>query len=394
MLSERIRRVQPSATLEITAKAKALRAQGKKVIPFGAGEPDFSTPDHIKRALVKALEEDFIYYTPAAGIPELREAIAEKLERENGICYDSEEIVVTPGAKMALYAAIQVLVERGDEVLIPSPWWVSYPAMVELAEARAVFVPTYEEDGFRLLAEAIAEKITRRTKLLILNSPCNPTGAVLGREDVRAIAEVCQDHGIFVISDEIYEYMVYDGAEHVSIASLEGMKERVVTVNGFSKAYSMTGWRIGYAAGPREVIKAMTRLQAHSVSNVTSFVQRAAIEALRGSQEEVKRMVEAFDQRRRYMVEELRSIPQVSCVMPRGAFYAFPNFSAYDRDSFRLANYLLDKAGVATVPGAAFGSEGEGYLRLSYATSMENIREGIARIKRALEGYPKKSSGS
>ena len=394
MLSERIRRVQPSATLEITAKAKALRAQGKKVIPFGAGEPDFSTPDHIKRALVKALEEDFIYYTPAAGIPELREAIAEKLERENGIRYDSEEIVVTPGAKMALYAAIQVLVERGDEVLIPSPWWVSYPAMVELAEARAVFVPTYEEDGFRLLAEAIAEKITRRTKLLILNSPCNPTGAVLGREDVRAIAEVCQDHGIFVISDEIYEYMVYDGAEHVSIASLEEMKERVVTVNGFSKAYSMTGWRIGYAAGPREVIKAMTRLQAHSVSNVTSFVQRAAIEALRGSQEEVKRMVEAFDQRRRYMVEELRSIPQVSCVMPRGAFYAFPNFSAYDRDSFRLANYLLDKAGVATVPGAAFGSEGEGYLRLSYATSMENIREGIARIKRALEGYPKKSSGS
>ncbi len=394
MLSERIRRVQPSATLEITAKAKALRAQGKKVIPFGAGEPDFSTPDHIKRALVKALEEDFIYYTPAAGIPELREAIAEKLERENGICYDSEEIVVTPGAKMALYAAIQVLVERGDEVLIPSPWWVSYPAMVELAEARAVFVPTYEEDGFRLLAEAIAEKITRRTKLLILNSPCNPTGAVLGREDVRAIAEVCQDHGIFVLSDEIYEYMVYDGAEHVSIASLEGMKERVVTVNGFSKAYSMTGWRIGYAAGPREVIKAMTRLQAHSVSNVTSFVQRAAIEALRGSQEEVKRMVEAFDQRRRYMVEELRSIPRVSCVMPRGAFYAFPNFSAYDRDSFRLANYLLDKAGVATVPGAAFGSEGEGYLRLSYATSMENIREGIARIKRALERYPKKFSGS
>lgn len=188
--------------------------------------------------------------------------------------------------------------------------------------------------------------------------------------------------------------MVYDGAEHVSIASLEGMKERVVTVNGFSKAYSMTGWRIGYAAGPREVIKAMTRLQAHSVSNVTSFVQRAAIEALRGSQEEVKRMVEAFDQRRRYMVEELRSIPRVSCVMPRGAFYAFPNFSAYDRDSFRLANYLLDKAGVATVPGAAFGSEGEGYLRLSYATSMENIREGIARIKRALERYPKKFSGS
>ena len=389
MLSERIRRVKPSATLEITAKAKALRAQGKEIISFGAGEPDFQTPEHIKDALRRALEEGFIYYTPAAGIPELREAIAEKLKKENGVSYSPEEVIVTPGAKMALYAAIMVLVERGDEVLIPSPWWVSYPAMVHLAEGKPVFVPTYEEDEFRLLSEAIAEKVTRKTKLLILNSPNNPTGAVLSREDLRGIAEVCEDHDLFVISDEIYEYIIYDGAEHVSIASFEGMKERVVTVNGLSKAYSMTGWRVGYAAGPSEVIKAMSRLQAHSVSNVTSFVQKAAIAALRGPRDEVERMVKAFDERRRYIVKELRSIPDVSCVMPKGTFYAFANFSAYEKDSFKLASYLLEKAGVAVVPGAAFGEEGEGFLRFSFATSMENIWAGMERVKQAMEEYPR-----
>ncbi len=393
MLSDRIKRVKPSATLEITAKAKALRAQGKEIINFGAGEPDFQTPEHIKQALRKALDEGFIYYTPAAGIPELREAVAEKLERENGINYDPEgEVVITPGAKMALYAAIMVLVERGDEVLIPAPWWVSYPAMVHLAEGKPVFVPTYEEDGFRLLSDAVAEKVTRRTKLLILNSPNNPTGAVLNRSDLKGIAEVCEDHDIFIISDEIYEYIIYDDAEHVSIASLDNMKERVITVNGLSKAYSMTGWRVGYAAGPREVIKAMTRLQAHSVSNVTSFVQKAAVAALRGPREEIEHMVRAFNERRHYIVKELRSIPGVSCVEPRGAFYAFANFSAYDKDSFRLANYLLEKAGVAVVPGAAFGEEGEGYIRLSFATSMENIKAGMEKIKRAMEGYPSRET--
>jgi aspartate aminotransferase len=390
MLSDRINRVKPSATLEITAKAKALRAQGREIINFGAGEPDFDTPEHIKEALRKALDEGFIYYTPAAGIPELREAVAEKLERENKISYDPEgEVVITPGAKMALYAAIMALVNPGDEVVIPSPWWVSYVPMVQLADGKPVFVPTYEEDEFRLLSDAVAEKVTRKTKLLILNSPNNPTGAVLSREDLKGIAEVCEDHDIFIISDEIYEYIIYDDAEHVSIASLGNMKERVVTVNGLSKAYSMTGWRVGYAAGPREVIKAMTRLQAHSVSNVTSFVQKAAVAALRGPSDEVERMVKAFDERRRYIVSELRSIPGVSCVMPRGAFYAFANFSAYEKDSFKLANYLLEEAGVAVVPGAAFGEEGEGYIRLSYATSMENIKAGMERIREAMERYPR-----
>ena len=388
MLSDRIKRVKPSATLEITARAKALRAQGREIISFGAGEPDFDTPQHIKQELYRAVKEGFVYYTPAAGIPELRSAVAEKLEKENGISCDPEgEVIITPGAKMALYEAIMALVNPGDEVVIPSPWWVSYVPMVQLADGKPVFVPTYEEDEFRLLAEAVAEKVTRRTKLLILNSPNNPTGAVLSRQDLEGIAEVCRDHDLRVISDEIYEYIIYDGEEHVSIASLDGMKERVVTVNGLSKAYSMTGWRVGYAAGPAEVIKAMTRLQAHSVSNVTSFVQKASVAALKGPREEVERMRLAFDERRQVMVNELRKIPDVSCVMPKGAFYAFANFSAYEKDSFRLANYLLEEAGVAVVPGAAFGEEGEGYIRLSYATGMDNIRAGMERIRQAMESY-------
>lgn len=386
MISQRIKKVKPSATLEITAKAKALREKGENVISLGAGEPDFDTPKHIKEALYEALKEGFIYYTPTAGILELREAISEKLKRDNNIEYDpADEIIVTPGAKQALYEAITATIDPGDEVLIPDPWWVSYVPMVQLAEGKPVFVPTFEENEFRLNPEDIKDKISSKTKALIINSPNNPTGAVLDKRDLKAISEICIDHNILVISDEIYEHIIYD-AKHYSIASFE-MKDQTITVNGFSKAYSMTGWRLGYAAGPKEIIKVMTRLQAHSVSHPTSFVQKAGVAALRGPQECVKEMRDSFKERRNMIIEMLKEIEGVSCVIPKGAFYVFPNFSNYEKDSFKLATFILEKAKVALVPGGAFGEHGEGFLRLSYATSIENIREGVSRIKEVVEGY-------
>jgi aspartate aminotransferase len=383
MLSERVKKVKPSATLEITAKAKALRDEGKDIIAFGAGEPDFDTPRHIKDALVEALEDGFIYYTPAAGIPELREAISKKLKRDNGIDYSADETIVTPGAKQAIYEAVQAVTNPGDEILIPDPWWVSYVPMVLLAEGNPVFVDTCGEDEFRLKSDAIEAKITDRTRAIILNSPNNPTGSVLSKEGLKEIADICTDKGILVISDEIYEPMTYD-CEHTSIASFSGMKERTITVNGFSKAYSMTGWRLGYAAGPLDIIKAMTRIQAHSVSNTTSFVQKAGVAALSGPQDCVIEMVGEFRKRRDIIVEMLNGIEGVTCVEPKGAFYAFANCRSYEPDSFKLADYLLEK-GVTVIPGGAFGKQGEGFLRLSYATSVENIKEGVGRIEKALE---------
>lgn len=382
MLSERVGRVKPSATLEITAKAKAMREKGMDIVNLGAGEPDFDTPEHIKNALFKAVEEGFIYYTPTPGISELREAISEKLKRDNGINYSANEIIVTPGAKQALYEAVQAITNPGDEILIPDPWWVSYVPMVQLAEGKPVFVATYEEDGFRLRPEAIDARITDRTRAIILNSPNNPTGSVLLKEDLKGIADICKDRGLLVISDEIYEAVTYNCA-NTSIASFSGMKERTITVNGFSKAYSMTGWRLGYAAGPIDIIKAMTRIQAHSVSNATSFVQKAGVAALNGSQDCVKEMVNEFKKRRDVIVKMLNGIEGVTCVEPNGAFYAFVNCKSYEPDSFKLVNYLLEN-GVAVIPGGAFGEQGEGFLRLSYATSMENIKEGVDRIEKAL----------
>ncbi|GBE54458.1 MAG TPA: pyridoxal phosphate-dependent aminotransferase [Euryarchaeota archaeon] len=389
MLAERIKAVRPSVTLEITAKAKALRGQGRDIIGFGAGEPDFDTPEHIKKAAYRAIDEGFVYYTPTAGILELREAIAEKLNVENKIRCSAENIIVTPGAKQALYEAIMVLVNPGEEVLIPSPYWVSYLPMVQLASGKPVFIPTGIDGRFKLGAEQILERITDKTKLLILNSPCNPTGAVLSREDIRAIADVCRDKSIQIISDEIYEYIIYNGREHVSIGSFPDVEDLTITVNGFSKAYSMTGWRLGYASAREDILKAMQRLQAHSVSHPTSFVQKAGVVALTSpeSKAQIEKMVRAFDERRKVITEKLREIPGVKCSKPDGAFYVFANFSAYEEDSFRLAEYLLEKAGVACVPGEAFGEEGRGYLRLSYALSMEKINEGVERIKKALKNY-------
>jgi len=383
MVSERLSQLSPSPTLEITAKAKALRAQGVDVIGFGAGEPDFDTPQHIKDALYQAVEDGFIYYTPSPGIPELREAIAEKLKRDNKIDYAVDEVIVTPGAKQALFEAVMALVNPGDEVLIPAPYWVSYVPMCQIAGARAVAVPTAMEHGFRVSAKDLASQITEKTRLLILNSPSNPTGAVVDRKGLSEIADLCIKEDIIVISDEIYEHMIYD-AEHVSIGSLPEMRERTVTVNGFSKAYSMTGWRLGYAAAPKGIIKPMSNLQGHSVSNATSFVQKAGVAALRESQDCVVEMTAEFRRRRDRIVELLNEIPGVECPRPDGAFYVFADFSSVEPDSVKFAGMLLDEAGVAVVPGVAFGDAGEGFLRLSYATSMEKIEEGIARINKVV----------
>ncbi len=385
MLSERVRKVKPSATLEITAKAKAMKARGIDVVGFGAGEPDFDTPEHIKEALYKAVEEGFVYYTPPAGIPELKEAISKKYLRENQVDYDpGSEVIVTVGAKHALYEAILSTVNPGEEVLIPDPFWVSYEPMVEMAGGKPIFVPTEEENDFQLKHEEIEARITPNTKALIVNSPSNPTGAVIERKELKAIASVCAEHDIIAISDEIYEKIIY-GAEHVSLASFPEMKERTITVNGLSKSYSMTGWRLGYACAPAEIISAMSRIQAHSTSNTTSFVQKAGVVALNASQDCVSDMVTEFKKRRERIVAMLREIDGVSCFLPKGAFYVFPNFSSYEEDSLKLTEYLLNEAKVAVIPGSAFGTKGEGFLRLSYATSMENIEEGITRIKKALE---------
>ena len=390
MASKRVQKIAPSATLQITAKAKAMKAQGIDVIGLGAGEPDFDTPQYIKEALYKAVKEGFVYYTPAQGIPELRKAIAEKLERDNKISYSPDrEIIVTPGAKHALYEAVLAITNPGDEILIPTPCWVSYEPMVQLAEGKPVFIPTYERDEFQLNREAVEKKITKKTKAIILNSPNNPTGAVFEKSDIKAVAELCIEHNLIAISDEIYEKIIYE-AKHVSIASLPEMKERTITVNGFSKAYSMTGWRLGYAAAPQKIIEAMNRIQEHSVSCATSFVQKAGIAALQSSQECVRDMVVEFKKRRDVIVKRLNEIPDVTCVKPRGAFYAFANFSAYEKNSLKLANFLLKKAGVAVIPGSAFGAGGEGFLRLSYATNMENLEEGVDRIGEALKNLGKK----
>jgi aspartate aminotransferase len=384
MVAKRITSVAPSATLGITAKAKALKAKGVDIISLGAGEPDFDTPEHVKKALYDALEGGFIYYTPSKGIIELRRAVAKKLKKDNSLSYDpEEEVIVTPGAKQALYEAVMALTNPGDEILIPSPFWVSYEPMVQLAEGKPVFVPTSEDNSFRLTPEAVAREVTNKTRGIIINSPNNPTGAVFKIEDLMEIAELCVAYDLVVISDEIYEKIIYS-EEHVSIASLPGMKERTITVNGFSKAYSMTGWRLGYAAAPKEFIEAMERVQEHSVSCSTSFVQKAGVAALEGPQSGIEDMVKEFRKRRDALVEGLNELHGVSCVKPEGAFYAFANFSAYGKNSFKLAQELLIKAGVAVIPGAAFGSLGEGYLRLSYATSMENILEALERIKKAL----------
>ncbi len=373
------------------ARAKQLLAQGRDLINLTAGEPDFPTVTKAAEAAIAAVRDGFTHYTEAVGIRPLREAIAAKLRRDNGLDYGADEIAVTPGAKFALYAAMQVLLDPGDEVLVPSPYWVSYPEQAKLAGAVPVFVPTDETDGFVLRADAIAERITPRTKLLVLNSPCNPTGAVIPPEELARIAELVIRHpGLFVLSDEIYEKMVYDGARHVSIAGLDPeVRRRTVTINGFSKAYSMTGWRVGYTAADRDVARAIANLLSQTTSNITSIAQKAAIGALDDTDTDIAAMVAEFARRRTYVLRRVGAMPLVRLQPPGGAFYVFPNVTAAlgrktaagvplpDADAFSLC--LMEEGGLATVPGSGFGAGG--YIRLSYAASMERLEAGCDRLE-------------
>jgi len=391
-ISRRVQGIKPSPTITISAKAKAMKAEGIDVIGFGAGEPDFDTPDHIKKAAIKALEEGFTKYTAAGGIDELKDAVIKKFKRDNGLDYDRRNILISCGGKHCIYNLAQVLFDTGDEVIIPSPYWVSYPPIVTLADAVPVILETTEESGFKMDPDDLRRVITKRTKALILNSPCNPTGTMYTESELRDIADIIIEKGIYVISDEIYEKIVYDGFRHVSIASFgEEIRERTVIVHGVSKTYAMTGWRIGYTAGPSSIIEAMNKIQGQSTSNPTSISQKASQEALDGPQDIVEAMVGEFQKRRNYVIDRFNSMEGISCVKPAGAFYAFPSFSSYVDTSFKgkrmgdsvdLADYLLDVARVAVVPGSAFGAEG--FERLSFATSMENIEKGMDRIEKAL----------
>ncbi|RDV83980.1 pyridoxal phosphate-dependent aminotransferase [Ammonifex thiophilus] len=392
-LAERAQKLSPSPTLSVDTKAKELLRQGEKVINFGAGEPDFDTPEHIKEAAKRALDQGFTKYTPVAGILPLREAICEKLYRDNQLEYSPDEIVVSCGAKHSLYNALQVLLNPGDEVIIPVPYWTSYPEQVKLAGGVPVFVPTTPENDFKLRPEDLRAAVTPRTRLLILNSPANPTGSVYRREELIGLAEVALEADLWILSDEIYEKLIYDGMEHVSIAALDPeVKKRTVVVNGVSKAYAMTGWRIGYAAAPRPVAQAMINLQSHSTSNPASVAQAAALAALKGPQEPVESMRQAFQKRRDFIWQHLNSLPGVRCPKPLGAFYVFPEVSGLLGRRLKgreiasasdLALFLLEEIKVATVAGAAFGDDH--YLRFSYALRLEDIEEGMQRFKELLE---------
>jgi aspartate aminotransferase len=392
ILSNRARNLKPSPTLAITAKAKAMTAQGIHVISFGAGEPDFDTPDNIKKAAIRAIESGFTKYTAAGGIDELKDAVIEKFRRDNQLTFKRSEILISCGGKHAIYNLAQALFDHGDEVIIPAPYWVSYPAIVELADATPVVIETEERNDFKVKPEDLFRAITPKTKALVLNSPSNPTGGAYAKGDLEKIAEIAVAKNIFLISDEIYEKIVYDGFKFASIASLgEEIRKRTIIVHGVAKTYSMTGWRIGYTAGPEEIVTAMSNIQSQSTSNPNSIAQKASVEALLGPQQEVERMVSAFDQRRNYIVERLNGMKGISCYKPLGAFYVFPNFSSYHGRSYRgkkivnssdLAAFLLEVARVAIVPGIEFGAGA--FQRLSYATSMEDIREGLNRIEEAL----------
>ncbi len=391
-LAARIALIKPSPTLTIQAKANALKAAGRDIIGFGAGEPDFDTPQNIKQAAVRAMDAGFTKYTAVGGIDELKDAVIAKLKRDNGLTYKRSEIVISCGAKHAIFNVVQVMFEEGDEILIPSPYWVSYTDIVYLSGAKPVVITTNAGDGFKLQPSQLEAAITPRTRAIIINYPSNPAGVCYSLPELEALAEVIVRKGIRVISDDIYEKILYDGQPFYTLASLgDKLKELTIVINGVSKTYSMTGWRIGYAAGNEEIIAAMTKYQSQNTSNPTSIAQKAAVEALNGDQESVAIMLREFQKRRGVIVAGLNAIPGVTCLNPQGAFYVFPNVSAYYGRSFggktitnsaEMATYLLDESNVALVPGADFGHDD--HIRLSYATSMEQIEKGVKRIREAL----------
>lgn len=379
--ADRMKEIPPSSTIRVLGLAKELERQGKKIVNMGIGEPDLDTPPHIKKAAEEALERGMTKYTPSAGLLELREAIAEHMGTK-GFKTDPKNVLVTPGTKHAIFCAMAAALDPGDEVIIPSPCW-TYEAMVRIVGGKPVFIETTDEKGFKLEVRKVEEALSAKTKMLLLNYPNNPTGAVMTRKELRPIAELAVDRDLWVLSDEIYDCLVYEG-EHASVLSFPNMGERTIYINGLSKAYSMTGWRLGYGIAPAELITEMTKVQEASTSSATSFVQAAGVAALRGPQEFTRKMREEYRKRRDVIVKGLSSIKGISCTKPGGAFYAFPSIKRLGVDSLKFCETLLREAGVAAVPGSGFGPYGEGHVRFSYATSMENIKEAIERVKKVV----------
>jgi aspartate aminotransferase len=389
ILSPAVRNIKPSMTLAISARANAMKARGIDVIPLSAGEPDFDTPKHICDAACEAIRNGFTRYTASSGIAELKKAVCDKFLRDNGLDYSPSRVMVNCGAKHSDFLVIFAMIGSGDEVIIPSPYWLSYPEMVCLAGGKPVIIPGREENGFKITPQQLKEAITSRTRLLILNTPSNPTGMIYTREELGKLGEVIVDSGIYVLSDEIYEMLIYNGNRHVSIGSLsKDLFDHTITVNGVSKAYSMTGWRIGYTGGPEELITAMDAVQSQEVSNPTSIAQKAALAALTGPQDFIEIMVNEYDRRRRYIVDRLNSVHGVHCLMPEGAFYVFPDVSALYGRSFKgkpisgsaaFCDYMLDALKIAIIPGSPFGADT--HVRLSYTVSMENLERALDRFE-------------
>ena len=393
LISKFIASISPSATEETSFMANQLKRQGVDVISFAQGEPDFDTPDNIKKAAIIAIKEGFTKYTDVPGIPELRKAVADKFKRENGINYEPDQIIISNGGKQALYEVFRTICEDGDQVLIPTPCYVSYAEQIKLTGAEPVFFKTKEENNFRPTFEEVSENFTLNVKAFIINSPNNPSGSIFEKEELKKIAKFLVERGVFMITDEVYEHLIYDGRNHISVASLgEKEKERSITVNSVSKTYAMTGWRVGYAAGPRKIIKAMNNLQGHATGNINSIAQKATIEALNGPQEAVRSMVKKYAKRRKYMVKILNEIEGIKCNYPDGAFYTFPNVTdlynkRYNgniiRNDMDVAKFFLEKAHVAVIPGVAFNYSG--YVRFVFAKSMEEIKEGLNRIEKVIK---------
>lgn len=391
-LSKKAQAVKPSSTLAITAKAKALKAQGIDVVGFGAGEPDFNTPDNINQAAIQAIQDGFTKYTPASGILELKEAISKKFQEFNHLDYSPEQIVISNGGKHSLVNVFAAILNPGDEVLVPAPYWLSYPEMIKLENGVPVTVHTKKENGYKATVEDLEAAFTDKTKALVLNSPCNPTGMLYTREELEAIADFVVRKDIYVVADEMYEYLTYDGAEHISIGSLnDEIYAHTITVSGVSKSYAMTGWRIGYTGSPLEIAKLMSSVQSHCASNPNSIAQKATVEAITGPQDTIRYMKDRFDERRKYLVQRIQAMPHVSCLVPKGAFYVFVDMEEVANMKYkgelvgsaaRMAEILISDFNVALIPCEDFGIEN--HIRLSYAISLENIEKGMDRLEKFL----------